>query len=279
MTSLVWIGPIVGVLAGYFLAGGGLFGVVGSVLGGWLGHQFDNIIQLSSSLYQFAQPKAKGADSDAQIAFFQATFIALGRVAKCDGAVCDAEIQWTTDVMDRMGLSPEKRREAVELFGRGKTCQDISAELNALRDTCGKRPTLLQIFMEILVQAALSDGKIDQQEWATLSHIAQSIRFRITYLEKIVRRTQAQQESREGVAGSEPISPQDELARAYDVLGVESDSSNMELKRAYRRMMSRHHPDKLVARGMPREMQDMAKEKTQSIRSAYEVVVAARKRR
>ena len=51
MTSLIWIGPAVGLLVGYFLAGGGVIGVVGSVLGGWLGHQFDSIIQLSSSVY------------------------------------------------------------------------------------------------------------------------------------------------------------------------------------------------------------------------------------
>ena len=104
MTSLIWIGPAVGLLVGYFLAGGGVIGVVGSVLGGWLGHQFDSIIQLSSSVYQIAQPKPKGRESEIQKAFFRATFVALGRVAKCDGAVCDAEIQWTTAVMNRMGL-------------------------------------------------------------------------------------------------------------------------------------------------------------------------------
>ncbi|MBA54374.1 MAG: co-chaperone DjlA [Pseudomonadales bacterium] len=275
MTSLVWIGPLVGLFVGYFLAGGGILGLVGSVLGGWLGHQFDAIIQLSSSVYQIAQPKTKGRESQIQRAFFQATFVALGRVAKCDGAVCDAEIQWTTAVMNRMGLTPEKKREAIDLFEKGKSSSDISEELDALRDACGRRSTLLQIFMEILVQAALADGKMDQQEWSTLSHIAQSIRYRVTYLEKIVRSAQAYQEFR---SDQEPLSETDGLLRAHEILGVNPEASMQEVKRAYRRLMSQHHPDKLIARGMPKEMLDMAKEKSQAIRSAYDRIVAARKK-
>jgi DnaJ like chaperone protein len=272
---LVWIGPLVGLFVGYFLAGGGILGVVGSMLGGWLGHQFDSIIQLSSSVYQIAQPKTKGRESQIQRAFFQATFVALGRVAKCDGAVCDAEIQWTTAVMNRMGLTPEKKREAIDLFEKGKSSSDISEELDALRDACGRRSTLLQIFMEILVQAALADGKMDQQEWSTLSHIAQSIRYRVSYLEKIVRSAQAYQEFR---SDQEPLSETDGLLRAHEILGVNPDASMQEVKRAYRRLMSQHHPDKLIARGMPKEMLDMAKEKSQAIRSAYDRIVAARKK-
>ncbi len=277
MTSFIWVGPVVGLFVGYFLAGGGILGVVGSVLGGWLGHQFDSIIQLSGSVYQIAQPKSKGRESDIQRAFFQATFVALGRVAKCDGAVCDAEIQWTTAVMNRMGLTPEKKREAIDLFEKGKSSHDIAEELEALRSACGRRSTLLQIFMEILVQAALADDKLDQQEWATLSHIAQSIRYRVTYLEKIVRSAQAYQEFRTG-SEDEPLSETDELLRAHEILGVNPDAGMQEVKRAYRRLMSQHHPDKLIARGMPKEMLEMAKEKSQAIRSAYEVISKTRKK-
>ncbi|MCG8537949.1 MAG: co-chaperone DjlA [Pseudomonadales bacterium] len=276
MTSFIWVGPAVGLVIGYFLAGGGLVGVVGSVLGGWLGHQFDSIVQLSSSVYQITQPKNKGPESQIQKAFFRATFIALGRIAKCDGAVCDAEIQWTTAVMNRMGLSADKKREAIELFDLGKSSADISDHLEQLRVACGRRTTLIQIFMEILVQGALADGKMDKKEWATLTHVAQSMRFRVSFLEKIVSSAQAYQDFRSNDKG-QPLSEQDELARAYDILAVSPDASHQELKKAYRRLMSQHHPDKLIAKGMPAEMLDMAKEKTQAIRSAYDVIVSARR--
>lgn len=276
LTSFIWLGPVVGVLAGFFLAGGGIVGVVGAALGGWLGFQFDTIIQLSNSVYQFTT-RSKGGDTDVQHAFFRATFVCLGRVAKCDGAVCDAEIQWTTAVMDRMGLSSEKKREAIELFDLGKSGQhDLMQELNLLHEACGRRVTLLQIFMEIQVQAALADGALDQKEWAILSHIAQTIRFRVSSLERIVRSAQAYQEFR-SQDKSRPRSPQEELLRAYEILGIEPTASVQELKRAYRRLMSQHHPDKLIAKGLPEEMLDMAKEKTQAIRSAYEAIMESRK--
>jgi len=275
VTSFVWLGPVIGLVVGFVLAGGGIMGVVGAALGGWLGHQFDVIIQLSNSVYQFTT-RSKGGDSEVQQAFFRATFICLGRVAKCDGAVCEAEIQWTTAVMDRMGLTPEKKREAVELFDLGKSGQhDLADELNRLHRAVGRRTSLLQIFMEFMVQAALADGALDQKEWAMLTHIAQSIRFRVSTLERLVRSTQAYQEFR-AQDQSQPRSPQEELLRAYQILGIEPTATTQELKRAYRRQMSQHHPDKLIAKGLPEEMLEMAKEKTQAIRAAYERIMATR---
>ena len=69
---------------------------------------------------------------------------------------------------------------------------------------------------------------------------------------------------------------QQQLADAYQLLGVSSDSSDSEIKRAYRKLMSRHHPDKLVAKGLPEEMMQMATQKTQDIKAAYEMIKASR---
>ena len=60
------------------------------------------------------------------------------------------------------------------------------------------------------------------------------------------------------------------------MLGVEPDSTEAEVKKAYRRLMSQHHPDKLVAKGLPEEMMKLAKEKTQEISAAYELIKEAR---
>jgi DnaJ like chaperone protein len=67
------------------------------------------------------------------------------------------------------------------------------------------------------------------------------------------------------------------LDDAYAVLGVSTSATDAEVKKAYRRLMSQHHPDKLVAKGLPEEMMTIAKEKTQKIRKAYEVVKDSRK--
>lgn len=59
---------------------------------------------------------------------------------------------------------------------------------------------------------------------------------------------------------------------AYGVLGIASSASISEIKKAYRRLMSRHHPDKLASSGLPESKIKMAKEKTQQIRAAYDLI-------
>jgi DnaJ like chaperone protein len=72
----------------------------------------------------------------------------------------------------------------------------------------------------------------------------------------------------------------DHVARttaAYQTLEVEPAITNEELTRAYRRLMSRHHPDKLKANGLPDSMQEHAKQRTQAIREAYELLKEQRR--
>ena len=66
------------------------------------------------------------------------------------------------------------------------------------------------------------------------------------------------------------------LAEAYDLLGIDASASDEAVKKAYRRQMSENHPDKLVARGLPESMQELAKENTQRVREAYETIAASR---
>ena len=84
----------------------------------------------------------------------------------------------------------------------------------------------------------------------------------------------ARAQGRSGPSGRQPA--EKPLAGCYAELEVGSQVSDQEVTKAYRRQMSRHHPDKLVANGLPESMAQVAKEKTQRIQEAYEVIRAAR---
>ena len=213
-------------------------------------------------------------DGDIQRAVFAASCVCLGRIAKCEGVVCQEETNWTMQVMERMGLTPEKKQEAIERFDKGKsTSYDITLDLKRLQKACGRRSTLPQLFMEMLVQEALADGTMAQKEWAALTHIASTIQFSVSKLERLVRSAQASQDFNDKQSQQKtPDSSSDLLLKAYSVLGVSPTVTMAELKKAYRRQMNQHHPDKMIARGLPEEMLTMATEKTQTIHTAYEMI-------
>ena len=75
-------------------------------------------------------------------------------------------------------------------------------------------------------------------------------------------------------AAQQPSGPT--LRDAYAILNISSGTGDAEVKKAYRRLLSQHHPDKLVSKGLPEEMMKMAAQKTHEIRKAYEKVKESR---
>jgi DnaJ like chaperone protein len=67
------------------------------------------------------------------------------------------------------------------------------------------------------------------------------------------------------------------LDSAYKALGVQATSTDAQVKRAYRKLISENHPDKLIGQGMPEDMVKLATERTQEIQTAYDCIVNSRK--
>ena len=100
------------------------------------------------------------------------------------------------------------------------------------------------------------------------------IGFSAQQLDLLIDMVKAQQH----FAGDKPAAPTaSSIHDAYKVLGIPADSTDADLKKAYRRLMSQHHPDKLVAKGLPEEMIKLATEKTQEIKAAYDMIKKSRK--
>jgi len=258
-----WWGKVVGGAFG-FLLGGPLGGLLGMALGHQFDHGFEGIISDGFTTQ---------ADMERiQAAFFTTTFSVMGHLAKADGRVSKDEIEMAERVMLQMQLDEAQRKVAINLFSEGKRSNFIIDDvLRQFRKEAHRRTNLIQMFLEIQVYAAFADGLLHDKEEELLQHIFRMLGFSRFDYERIVGRVQAEMHlgsRQQRATTSSAISDHD----AYAILGVSRDASDKDVKKAYRRLMNQHHPDKLVAKGMPEEMIKIATEKTHKIRAAYDQI-------
>ncbi len=261
-----WWGKFLGGAVGFSMGG-----PLGLLIGGVIGHKF-------------VDKPLQGSNNElTQAAFFSATFSIMGHIAKADGHVSKHEIEMARQIMDHMKLDAEQKKAAIQLFNQGKQADfDMEGVLLQFKQVARRRTTLLQMFLEIQLHAALADGKIDASEQHIIANIAQQLGFSARHLEQLITLVQSNlglgnNSYHYGQAGSHK-SPSALLKEAYEMLGVAKSDDDATVKKAYRRLMNQHHPDKLVSKGLPEEMIQMATEKTQQIKAAYELVKESRKR-
>ncbi len=256
-----WWGKLLGGAVGYMLGG-----PLGGVLGTAFGHRLDH-----------RGPSRRNANAAeererVQMAFFTATFSVMGHLAKVDGRVSEAEIATAWAVMDRMELDETMRRMAIRLFTEGKNpAFPLDRVVDQLRVECQQRHALLQLFVEIQLQAAYADGTLTAVEERLLLRISQRLHLAEATFRRLERSVQAERRREGGSTGRAAGAPLPTYD-AYAILGLPPTAPDEEIRRSYRRLLSQHHPDKLVAKGLPEEMMKLAAEKTREIRQAFEQI-------
>ena len=261
------LGKFLGGLFGFMLAGpiGLLFGVA-------VGHFFDRGMARFKIL--------GGGATSAQQAFFKITFQVMGFIAKSDGIISEAELDQARDSMRRLNLNEKQRVAAMQAFNDGKAADfNLDQALQELVTRCHQQRMLLQIFIDFQTRAATINGQLDSRKEQLLTHICQRLGFAPASnsfnFEDLFRQFNQQQGRQQGQQQSPGRRYGSSLAEAYRLLGVNDKASTIEVKKAYRKMMSQNHPDKLVAQGLPPEMIKLATEKTQKIQAAYEQICTA----
>jgi DnaJ like chaperone protein len=256
-----WYGKIGGGVLGLLVGG-----PVGAAIGAFIGHQFDRGLSIGS-----LGGDGRFNHAERQQVFFESTFRVMGALAKSDGRVSEQEIRAARSVMHQMQLRPEDVRRAIELFTEGKQPgADVDGQVLRFRQACGGQPQLVRTFLEVQFEIVLAKGSITTAERELLWRIADQLgvgRVELAQLEAVLR---AQRHFRRDGPGRAQQGLG--LGDAYKALGVEAGASDKEVKTAYRRLMNQHHPDKLVAKGMPDSMLEVAKEKTREINAAYDLI-------
>ena len=273
---MAWKGKFFGALIGFLITRN----VWGAVMGAVIGHMFDENagFRYANSAYATAAAQADAAGAataSVSEVFFRTTFELMGHVAKSDGRVSEAEIGAARRLMAELRLGPAEINAAIACFRAGKSAGfDANSSVEQLRAACAMRHDLLRAFMELQLRAALAGNGMSLPARTILTRVAERLGMsglEFAHMEAALR---AREQGRSGASGRPPA--EKPLAGCYAELEVGSHVSDQEVTKAYRRQMSRHHPDKLVANGLPESMAQVAKEKTQRIQEAYEVIRAAR---
>lgn len=253
---MAWWGTVIGGALGWMFGG-----PLGAVLGAALGGNFDRGLSLGDNNNPQFGP---GGQERIQAAFFTATFSVMGHVAKADGHVSAQEISAAQSLMSQMQLNTQQRQAAKKLFEQGKTDNfPLNDILLQFKKECHRRRNLIQMFVEIQIGTALADGNLDPKEKQIIYLIGQTLGFSHAAIDHLFSLASGAQAS-----SNDTLS----LKQAYGILGINESASEAEVKKAYRRLMSQHHPDKLVSKGLPDEMIALATKKTQEIRKAYELI-------
>ncbi len=256
-----WTGKIIGGLIGFIL-----FNIFGAIMGVFIGNLVD----------QGRPAMSPSRRREIEHQFFTTSFRLLGHIAKADGRISEEEIAGTEALMTRMGLSEAHRKEAIAEFKRGAAADfNLDVELEQFLQRCGRRPRLTQALLSYLVMVALADGQIAATEEHILRQVATRLGMPAAVFDRLLGMIRAQASFHQQGGTQQTASP-NALHLAYGALGLTEDASNAEVKRAYRKLISENHPDKLIGQGMPEDMVKMATERSQEIRAAYDLIKRSR---
>jgi DnaJ like chaperone protein len=258
-------GKLAGVMAG--LATGRVWlALIGLIVG----HQFDRGLAGRGFGHRKANDRVAQVPADLVRSLFQT----MGFLAKSDGRVSEEEIRAARVLMHRLSLGPSEIRQSVDWFEQGKSPSfGLHDNLRKLRRDTVRHRELRLTFVRLLLEVALSKKSLHRRERAALWTICSELdisRVELAQLEAMLR---AQMGFRRSTAGGVDT---ERVTSAYAVLGVNRSSTNEEIKKAYRRLMNKNHPDKLAGAGSDNALASAAAKRTREIRGAYEMLKARR---
>jgi DnaJ like chaperone protein len=255
-------------------------GLIGLLFGGLRGLLIGALLGWAVS-WVLGTALRKGLAS-VQTQFLDTTFAVMGALSKADSVVTREEIRTAERLFDRLHLSAAQREAAKAAFNRGKSPDfDLDAEVDAFARAARGRVFLLQLFLQIELMAVAADGSVHPAEHQMLVRVARRLGMTehdVSQIEALLRAASGPSAGgwSDGSFGAPPPSRGRSLADAYAALGLTATATEADIKRAYRRLVSRNHPDKLAAKGLPESMRAIAEERTRELNAAYDLIKQAR---
>lgn len=201
----------------------------------------------------------KKIDKNVGDAGVAAALIALGaKLAKSDGVVSREEIDAFKNVFQ---ATTEATKGVTQFFDLARqTTRGYESYARIIHRKYKSRPDILEDVVDGLFHIALADGIVTKEEMNFLETTARIFGFSGRTFNRI-------RIAHMGRTADDP----------YLILGVDEDISDEDLKKVYRKMAAANHPDRVVARGLPRELRTLATHKMAIINKAYAEILSLRK--
>ncbi len=272
---------------GFFLFGRSIFGaIIGFLIGAFISFKLSG--GLLGKLSGFGNLGGiTGMKTQRQSLFFETVFTLMGKLAKADGRVSEAEIAHVEQFMRQLNMSAEHRKQAIAYFKAGAQPEfTIEPLIQAFNTTTAASPNLKQMLMIYLIRVALADGQLHDKEARLLESIAQQLGYAPRFLEQLLAMLHGQDQfsggsyqhhNTGGQSGGQSSRYTDytaagALEAAYQALGVSKTDTDAHIKKTYRRLVREYHPDKLIGQGLPEAMIKEATERSKEIQAAYDLI-------
>lgn len=279
-TQKIWWGKMIGAFFGFLIAG-----PLGAIFGLLIGNYFDKglVEHFSNPFWDFNTEK----DQEIKNSFFEALFLLLGHIAKSNGHVSTLDIKCATEIMQKMRLNTKQKKLAQKLFNQGKEKSfNLYSNLNKLQKAIKDKPNLIRLFIDtqytFIKQTGLTIEKID-----ILNNILASLGMapiqrqdgfanefdwyntrKRTYENYNYQKQSSNTYNRTWQTSS--------IEDNYAILGLNSSATKEQVKRAYRKLISKNHPDKLIAKGASEKEIKAANEKTSLLSQAFDQICKSR---
>lgn len=252
---MLWPTTLLGAGVGFAIAS-----IPGALLGALMGQALDRRLALQSWAHLRERMGGRAVPRDDEL-----LFVLLGRLAKHDGRVVEQHIQQARVEMRRMDMSDSAQRRAIAAFNRGKDGRD---SLRSYLRRFATQPHAAEGLLRACWRMAWADGKASRGERELIVLWGKWLGWSSARVEALTA---------EHEAPRKPLAINgNDYQQAMKLLGVQADSEPAHIKRAYRRLLSRHHPDKIAGSGASQLQVRDATDRTQDLHSAYKVIKARR---
>ena len=251
-----WLGKMIGGTIGFALGG-----PLGAVAGAAFGHTFVDkkeqvYLSSRSGASRYGAQATLSSNEEAQLVFFTAAFSMLAKISKADGQVTENEISAIESFMKRdLQLDLNSQQTAINIFRQAvDSPESFDAFANQFYSVFRTQPNIIELMMDVLLRISTADGNISSEEEAMLLSATRIFNYSssdYTRLKsKYVKKTN----------------------KYYAVLKCDETSSNEEIKKQYRKLVTEYHPDKIEAKGLPEEFIKFANDKFKEIQEAYDSI-------